>query len=497
MKYLVQLSFPYYTYHSLIILNEAERLLQEGHQVDILTCGSGVKRCYANVSGDPSMCHVCVKMQNQWLHLLSPGARTFSYKEFLPAKQQAWPAFVYENPEDIKKLEYKGVKIGYGAYSSYVSRTRNLNPAMTKEFKSFFDELLRTECLSTDILENYIDREKPDSVLMFNARHFEVRPFYDLPKTMNVRVECLEAGFSLVEDRYMGFNYGTFQPHSIEFNHKFMLQQWESSKIGSHEKERVAKEFYERKRGSVAAGGKVFTADQKLGTLPEGWDNSKRNIVIFNSSEDEFVAVGDEYSRKAMFADQFAGINAILELLKDQPDIHVYVRVHPAQRNVPYKYHHDLYKLPSKFDNVTVIHATDKVSSYTLIDSAEKVVVFGSTIGMEAAYWNKPVILLAGALYYYLNDVYVPKDKSELSQMLKAELTPRKSSDSLRFGYFMMTERGYALEKIRLSRSNKIPFKPMKINRESIMDLIVRFRRVKKFSELEYSNLASVPKEEA
>lgn len=495
MKYLVHLSFPYYTYHSLIILNETERLLREGHQVDILTCGSGVKRCYANIAGDPEMCKTCVKMQRQLLKLLSAGARSFSYKEFLP-KEAPTVEYVYQNPEDIKRLEYKGVKIGYGAYSSYVSRTRNLNPAMNDEFKAFFDELLRTECMATDVLENYIKREHPDAVLMFNARHFEVRPFYDLPKTMNVGVECLEAGFSLVPDRYMGFNYGRFQPHSIEFNHNFILRQWNSSELNTIEKEKIGSEFYERKRSNISAGGKVYTANQKLGTLPEGWDKSKRNIVIFNSSEDEFVAVGDEYSRKAMFTDQFVGICAILDMLKGEDDIHVYVRVHPAQRNVPYKYHHELYNLPKKFKNVTVIRAMDSASSYSLIDNAEKVVVFGSTMGMEAAYWDKPVVLLAGALYYYLNDIYVPKDKTELNQMLVANLSSKKSIDSLKFGFFMMTERGYVLDKISLERSTKIPFKPLKINRESFIDLIVRFRRARKFTQMEYKNLLIIPKQE-
>jgi hypothetical protein len=491
MKYLVHLSFPYYTYHSLIILNEAQRLIDEKNEVDILTCGGGVKKCYGNVTADSSMCKICIKMQRRWLKMLSGRKRIFTYKDFLlsggPQK------FEYQNPDDIKGILYKGVKIGYGAYSSYVSITKNLHPKMDASFRTFFDDLLAVQCTVTDLLENYLRREKPDAVLMFSARHFEVRPFYDLPFHHNVGVECLEAGFSLTKDEYRGFNYGKFQPHSIEFHHSFLLKQWEQSIDEPDRKEAVGKEFFERKRANVSAGGLVYTAAQQAGMLPENWDHTKRNIVIFNSSEDEFVAVGDEYARKAMFSDQFVGINEILNLVRHHKDLHIYVRVHPAQKNVQYKYHQELYQLPSKYPNVTVIHAADKVSSYTLIEHAEKIIVFGSTIGIEAAYWNKPVILLAGALYYYLNDVYVPKDRSELKQMLLATLPSRKSQDTVKFGYYMMTERGYKLDKIGLKRKNLMVVKLMKINRESLFDMVVRFVRLRKFQQLEIQNSVDIP----
>ena len=276
-----------------------------------------------------------------------------------------------------------------------------------------------------------------------------------------------------------------------------MLKQWEESADSQEVRVARGKEFFERKRTNVSAGGLVYTAGQQIGTLPENWDRSKHNIVIFNSSEDEFVAVGDEYSRKAMFPDQFKGINEILTLLNDRLDIHVYVRIHPAQRNVHYKYHQELHQLSSKYSNVTVIPATDKVSSYTLIDQASKIVVFGSTIGIEAAYWNKPVILLAGALYYYLNDIYIPSDKNELRQMLVANLPSKKSLDSIKFGHYMMTERGYKLDKISLGRTNLLALKPMKLNRENLLDMVARFYRVRKFHKLEEQNTLDIPAVEA
>ena len=47
-KYLVHLSFYTYTFHSLIQLNEAQILIDQGHNVTVIYCNNGVKYCYAN-----------------------------------------------------------------------------------------------------------------------------------------------------------------------------------------------------------------------------------------------------------------------------------------------------------------------------------------------------------------------------------------------------------------------------------------------------------------
>ena len=96
------------------------------------------------------------------------------------------------------------------------------------------------------------------------------------------------------------------------------------------------------------------------------------------------------------------------------------------------------YILPEQYNNITVIPGADSISTYDLMDAAEKVVVFGSTMGLEAAYWNKPVILLAGANYYYSDLCYVPKSEEELSDLLESTLKPKKNDNVIKWGFYMM-----------------------------------------------------------
>jgi hypothetical protein len=94
------------------------------------------------------------------------------------------------------------------------------------------------------------------------------------------------------------------------------------------------------------------------------------------------------------------------------------------------------------YPNITVIPASSPISTYKLIDHCEKVIVFGSTAGIEANYWGKPVILLGGSLYHHLNVAYYPKNFIELDALLFAKLDPKPRLGALKFGFYFFGERG-------------------------------------------------------
>ena len=170
--------------------------------------------------------------------------------------------------------------------------------------------------------------------------------------------------------------------------------------------------------------------------MPNEWDENKRNIIIYNSSEDEYVAIGEEYEDLALFPDQYMALKYIFNEHKDDSEIHFYLRIHPNLKGVSYKYHMDLYEFEREFENVSVIGADNPISSYKLLDLSEKVIVFGSTIGLESVYWGKAVILLGCTWYYYSDICYLPETKEELSTMILQTLKPKYNDNVLKQGLF-------------------------------------------------------------
>ncbi|MCK9154959.1 MAG: hypothetical protein M0P12_02480 [Paludibacteraceae bacterium] len=439
MKILFYHSCSFYKAPFCELIDEAEKLSREGNEVYFATCNGVMNCCFSNPTNNKYDCDVCNFSVKKSLKLLS-NANIIDLKKYLVEKAYDWQ---YSNVTELKHVKYKEVQIGFAVVSYYISKTRNLNPKITSETKQYFDGLLTQASRLTDALDNLIKEIAPDKICIFNGRFFETRPAYELALNKNIPIDIYE----LIGGRKAPYYKVIFQnslPHNLPYLKKLINSGWENSTKTEEEKTKIGKSFFERRRNGIEAGDKVYIGNQVAGMLPSNWDKSKKNVVIFNSSEDEFASVGDEYDKYALFPSQMEGIRSILEMHAGNDNIHFYLRIHPNLTNIKYRYHTDLYDIDKEFDNITIIPAGEKISTYALMDEADKVIVFGSTTGIEAAYWNKPVILLAGAIYYFDDVCYVPQTKEELKELVETENLPSKKEEEtcLKFGfYFLDTER--------------------------------------------------------
>ena len=103
--------------------------------------------------------------------------------------------------------------------------------------------------------------------------------------------------------------------------------------------------------------------------LPENWDESKKNILICNSSEDEFASLNDEW-KNHLYANQTDGIVQIINDTKDIENIHIYLRIHPHLAKVS---NSDLTELLAiKSQHLTIIPANSLISTYHLVKHASQ-----------------------------------------------------------------------------------------------------------------------------
>lgn len=419
--------------HFSILLDEAICRQKEGHEVYFVYNGCALGICTGNLSQNSYTCATCCTWLHSALKLLPKPVHKIDIKDY-------WHNnvfnFSYESAQDIKKIEYKNVKVGYAVLSSYITKTRNLYPEINEKSRAYFDKIISATCNLTDALDRAIDSIKPDRMCFFNARFFEWRPPYDL--AMSKGIEAISYEKTPYVNGVHTVRFVNTTPHNIKGLQNRRDELWANAQLTEEEKIAIGEDFFIRRRNGVDAGDKVYTSNQTKGKIPADWDANQKNIVIFNSSEDEFAAIGDEFDKLALFPTQYRGIKFILESLKDKSNYHVYLRIHPNLAQVPYRYHTALLKLSTLYENLTVIPGDDAISTYDLMDAAEKVVVFGSTMGLEASYWQKPVILLAGANYYYSDLCYVPKSEDELCNLLTASLHTKKNDTAIKWGFYMM-----------------------------------------------------------
>ena len=436
MKYLLHSTLTFSAPSRAILYDEAEKLAKNGHEVYVLYCGRSLNVCYTNMNGDTKKCTFCTANYQFYDRInISSKVKFISLKESLEdgmISNNLGMKFHYENVNDIKNIKYKNVNIGYACLSSYISFSRNLYPLIDDSFKVYFDNLLRNSCLMCDLIEVLLIQYKPDFIYGYNGRFLDSRPTLEFSKSQGVHFALLEAQYTFSYYNKIVFYNDT--PHSIaSINKNLILEIWDHSNLGLDEKITLATEFYERRKKALPSGDKIYTKNQKQGLLPKGWDSTKKNIVIFLSSEDEFIAIGDEFEKYSIFSSQIEGINDIAEFFLHNQQIQFYVRIHPNLSDIDYSYHKKIYEL-EKFANVKVIEPKSIISSYSLIDNSDTVVVFGSTIGIEAVYWGKPTILLSWAVYYYLDCCYIPSSKEEVFELINTHLVPKDKLGTYKFG---------------------------------------------------------------
>ena len=402
------------------------------NEVSVLICDGCFRKCAGNLCGNRLLCHECIKRTNAILNNIA------NIKILRQIDYVSEP--IYHNHLNFKTIEelnstrYKDIEIGYGVSSCYISLTRNLNPLINHKLNTIFNDWLEISMSHADIADRIITNNF-DSVYVVNGRLFDSKPYQEIAFAKGIPIILGESTTS-IDGKIVRMNFDNIRVHSVKGNCDAIRRFWDDSKVPIDERRKIAASFYENRIKAVKTNDKVYTAGQTTGLLPDDWDNSKTNIAIFNSSEDEFAAIGGEFMENNLFSSQLEGIKFLLENITDS-SIHFYLRIHPNLMRVDYKYHTDLYSLPKSYRNITVIPGNSPVSSYSLMNSCNRIVTFGSTMGVESAYSGKSSIVLRRCGYYYLNVCFVPNDQKDVLDFVRGKIsyTPNKE-DALKYSYY-------------------------------------------------------------
>ncbi len=414
------------------LLDEAISLSKDkNNEVYFAYCGGVNEICVFNNKGSKPVCKLCSLCTKRIISKY--GIKAISLKDYIPHSITS-VKFDYKNAEELRDIRYKGVNIGMSIMSTFISSTRNMSPLINDEARRFFDAHLDQNVRFVESLYALVDEIKPDYIYGYNGRFEDSRPVYDICKELKINSRLTE------DDKVDGVSnllvYENHLPHDIDYFVERRDYCWDHYQLSNEEKIELGKSFYIKRRGGLPSGDvEIYIKNQHEGYIPE-FDDSKINIAIMNSSEDEYAAVGGEWDDLKFFKTQYEGI---IYLLENAPsNVHFYLRIHPNLRKIKYRYHLDLITLGEKYSNITVIPASSEMSTYTIMEYADKIVVFGSTMGIESSYWGKPSILLGPATYYYDDLSYIPETREELISMLTEDLKPKFNENIYRFGAYTL-----------------------------------------------------------
>jgi hypothetical protein len=165
-----------------------------------------------------------------------------------------------------------------------------------------------------------------------------------------------------------------------------------------------------------------------------------KSLVFYTSSDDEVAGLWKDSARP--FGEQIEAINNLIEYFNKRKTHNLIIRLHPNLNNKSKKEQKRWVNLPSS-DYVKIILPGAKIDSYELMSESIGVISYGSTIGLEAAYYGKPSAVLAQCYYDLLGCVTQISNFLELSKWVdrinhinQIELDDRRSAALIR-GYYM------------------------------------------------------------
>ncbi len=412
-----------------------QKHLDQGDEVTVLSCSADLLACDANPFHDAAICVACMDRRKRGLKLLSGEVRDERLLSYLDAAaRQAMQSLQvrFSSVEELKAYHVDGFDIGYAVLSSLVSRLRNPNPDMQSN-AALIENYIHSAFAIYRSLLNYLGQNEVDSVYAFNGRFAPLRGA--LRACQKVSAPCF------LHDRGQDLQhyalFPNYLPHDRIAIEERIRRQWAKAATDP-DREQTATQFFLERANGVVQARQSFVQGQQKGLLPDNWDATKKNIVLFTSSESEFVAIGDIW-RNPLYPNQLAGIESIIHSLAHQHDnMHLYVRMHPNLRGMRDEQTVRLRNLQADF--LTVILPESEISTYALVQGADVVLTFGSTMGIEAVFWDKPSILAGVSYYRHLGGTYNPATHDELIALLTTtDLPPKGKKAALMFGYYMKT----------------------------------------------------------
>lgn len=412
MKILVHLPIGMHSPHLEVMLAESKNIAKEfiNAKLYFTYCTGNNVGCIFNPLKLKSLCYSCKSKTENGLSLLG------NYKNSIKESEKIKSArYDYFDMASFKSLEYEGYDIGYAALSTYISLTREvIIDFQSPSVRRVLDNLLDGAITSFKDFSRALQNTQPDLVLVHNGRLNTSKHVVYLCNLNNIDYRVIE--YSIGTRRGVSFHNDI--PHSINANVSKVNSVWDmADNIARVE---VANDFFIKRRLSQSTNLASFTKQQTSGLLPDNWQTDSSNILILNSSEDEFMSVGGEWE-DTFFDSQLHGIEFLCKTYLHSTHLKFWLRMHPNLSSAQPRYVEKFSNLENKYANLHIIPPTSAISTYALIDNSSKVVVFGSSTGVEAAYANKPVILLGRCFYESLGFVYRPTTTAELDTLITDE----------------------------------------------------------------------------
>jgi len=266
--------------------------------------------------------------------------------------------------------------------------------------------------------DKFLDETNPRAVIVFNGQFFPEATAAHLARKRGIRVITHEVGF---KTGTAFFCDGEATIYPIHIPDEFELSEEQNAKLDAY----LAKRF----QGDFTMAGIKFWADMK------GLDESfLQKAARFKQIVPVFTNVIFDTSQphaNTIFEDMFDWLDLTLEVIKEHRDTLFVIRAHPDETRVRKSSRETVEgwvdsRSVRNEPNVVFVGPRETLSSYELIQRSKFVMVYNSTIGLEASIMGVPVLCAGRARFTQYPTVFFPQTVDEVRRKMKEFLAAEK-----------------------------------------------------------------------
>jgi hypothetical protein len=312
---------------------------------------------------------------------------------------------------NLMSFEWQNVPLGALCLPGlrWVLRIHHLNDDVSTRY------LLREYILSAwNVAQKFsklLDETNPRAVVVFNGQFFPEATARYIAQKRGIRVITHEVG---LQPATAYFTEGEATAYPIHIPDEFELNAEQNAKLDAY----LAKRF----QGDFTMAGIKFWANMK------GLDESfLKKAAGFKQIVPVFTNVIFDTSQphaNTVFEDMFDWLDLVLEVIKENRETLFVIRAHPDELRVRKSSRETVEGWVSsrgveQEPNVVFVSPREALSSYELIQRSKFVMIYNSTIGLEASIMGAAVLCAGKARFTQYPTVFFPQTIEEVRRKMQ------------------------------------------------------------------------------
>lgn len=405
----------------------------KGIPVAYFACNSGMSHCVLGTNRDDPRkappCKSCVyQSKTLYAGISAAAGRVPRSGVSRPLTHVNW--FNFERDESLSKaiadlslpelmrFEWEGIPLGALCLPGlrWILRIHHLSDDENTRY------LLREYLLSAwniaQKFSKFLDETNPRAVIVFNGQFYPEATARYIAMKRGVRVITHEVG---LRPATAFFTEGEATAYPIHIPDEFELSSEQNARLNAY----LAKRF----QGDFTMAGIKFWADmQGLDeTFLQKASSFKQIVPVFTN----VIFDTSQPHANTVFEDMFDWLDMTLEVIRAHPETLFVIRAHPDELRVRKASRETVAAWveacgADREPNVVFVGPRETLSSYELIQKSKFVMVYNSTIGLEASIMGAAVLCAGKARFTQYPTVFFPQDaddvKAKMEEFLDAEM---------------------------------------------------------------------------